>query len=224
MQQLLLNISTQKPASLDTFIVGNNEELVHVLHQFASRSSKEHFAYIWGESAVGKTHLLHALALNPATRYIDENADMDAFAFDESITLYLLDNCEKLAPEAQVAAFSLFNQVRENNGFLVTAGAVLPTLLPVLNDLKSRMSWGLVYRVHELTDEEKIAALEKSAGTRGLTLSQGVLPYLITHYRRDMHSLSVILDALDRYSLETQRAITLPLLLSLLQRSTETQT
>jgi DnaA family protein len=44
-----------------------------------------------------------------------------------------------------------------------------------------------------------------------------VLPYLLTHFRRDMPSLSAMLDALDRYSLETQRPITLPLLRELLQ-------
>jgi DnaA family protein len=50
-----------------------------------------------------------------------------------------------------------------------------------------------------------------------MSLSPGVLPYLITHYRRDMRSLSAMLDALDQYSLETKRPITLPLLRSLLQ-------
>lgn len=224
MQQLLLNISTHKPATLDTFVTGNNEELVHVLRQFALRTSNEHFAYIWGEAAVGKSHLLQALALHSPARYIGADADLSAFEFDDGISLYLLDDCEKLAAELQIGAFNLFNQVRENKGFMVTAGSVLPSLLPVRDDLKSRMSWGLVYCLHGLTDDEKIAALETSAKARGLALSQGVLPYLITHYRRDMHSLSVILDALDRYSLETQRAITLPLLLSLLQRDTQTQT
>ena len=44
-----------------------------------------------------------------------------------------------------------------------------------------------------------------------------MLPYLLTHFRRDMQSLSAMLDALDRYSLETQRPITMPLLRELLQ-------
>jgi DnaA family protein len=52
-----------------------------------------------------------------------------------------------------------------------------------------------------------------------LSLSAGVVPYLLTHFRRDMQSLSTMLDALDRYSLETQRPITLPLLRELLQTS-----
>jgi len=44
-----------------------------------------------------------------------------------------------------------------------------------------------------------------------------VLPYLLSHFRRDMRSLSTMLDSLDLYSLETQRPITLPLLRELLQ-------
>jgi DnaA family protein len=72
-----------------------------------------------------------------------------------------------------------------------------------------------------LTDDEKIAALTQAADARGLALSPGVLPYLITHFRRDMRSLSAMLDAMDRYSLETQRPITVPLLRSLLQLGDE---
>ena len=83
------------------------------------------------------------------------------------------------------------------------------------------MGWGLIYRLHSLTDDEKIAALTTAAAARGLTLSAGVLPYLLSHYRRDMSSLSEMLDALDRYSLETQRPITLPLLREWLQEQAQ---
>ena len=89
--------------------------------------------------------------------------------------------------------------------------------MPIREDLRTRLGWGLVYQVHGLSDEEKIDALSKSALARGLSLSPGVLPYLLTHFRRDMQSLSAMLDALDRYSLETQRPITMPLLRELLQ-------
>lgn len=104
---------------------------------------------------------------------------------------------------------------------MVTGGAVPPAFLPVREDLRTRMCWGLIYQVHELSDEEKIAALSLAAAARGLTVSPGVLPYLITHFQRDMRSLSAMLDALDRYSLETQRHITLPLLRDLLQLEEE---
>jgi len=217
MRQLLLDLETQQPQTLETFIVGRNEELMHMVHQFAARSSVEHFAYLWGEPASGRTHLLSALAALPATRHIAADANPAAFSWSPEIDLYLLDDCDKLSAASQISAFTLFNLVRDNGGFMLSTGSVAPAVLQVREDLRSRMGWGLIYQVHRLTDEEKITALNQSALARGLILSPGVLPYLITHYHRDMRSLSAMLSALDRYSLETKRAITLSLLRELLQ-------
>lgn len=219
MQQLLLDISMQKAPSLETFVTGKNEELIQLLHQFAMRISKEHFAYLWGNNAVGKTHLLQALSQYPHTRYITSDSDDTSFVYDDKITLYLLDDCDKLSPNQQIYAFTLFNQIRENQAFLVATGSVNPSLLPVRNDLRSRMSWGLAYHIHGLTDEEKIDALKKISKDRGILLSPDVLTYLITHYPRDMHSLLVILDAIDSYSLQTKRQITLPLLREMIKKN-----
>jgi DnaA-homolog protein len=223
MRQLLLDLGTQQPQTLDTFVIGRNEELMHLMHQFSARSSTEHFAYLWGEPSSGRTHLLSALATLPATRHIHADADLAIFSWSPDVDLYLLDDCDRLPAASQIAAFTLFNQVRDHGGFMVSTGSVAPAILPVRDDLRSRMGWGLIYQVHRLTDEDKITALTQSAQARGLILSHGVLPYLITHYRRDMRSLSTMLDALDRYSLETKRAITLPLLRDLLQISAETE-
>ncbi len=219
MQQMLLDISTQEIPSLGIFVTGKNEELLQLLHHLALRESPEHFLYLWGESAVGKTHLLKALAQHANARYITPASNDADFLFDFHTTLYLLDDCDALSPEKQIAAFNLFNDVRENRAFMVTTGTTSPSLLPLRDDLRSRMSWGLAYRIYGLTDEEKMNALGKIASERGFSLSPDVLPYLITHYPRDMHSLVVILDALDRYSLETKRAITLPLLREMIQKA-----
>lgn len=219
MRQLLLDIGKERPPSLETFVTGRNEELLALLSLLAKRSATEHFVYLWGDTAVGKTHLLKALAQYPASRYIRPDSDESRFSFDPGTTLYLMDDCDRLTPENQVAAFSLFNAVRANAAYMVAAAAVSPALLPAREDLKSRMSWGPAYRVHGLTDEEKINALKKTAAERGFALAQDVLPYLITHYPRDMHSLVVILDALDNYSLQTKRAITLPLLREMIQKT-----
>ena len=108
-------------------------------------------------------------------------------------------------------------RIRANNAFMVSAGSVAPAVLPVREDLRTRMGWGLVYQIHGLTDEEKLATLTQMAEARGLTLSPGVLPYLLSHFQRDMVSLSSMLDSLDQYSLETKRPITLPLLREWLQ-------
>ena len=56
------------------------------------------------------------------------------------------------------------------------------------------------------------AALAAHARSRGFALADEVSAYLLNHARRDMGSLIAALDSLDRYSLETGRAITVPLL------------
>jgi DnaA family protein len=232
MRQLPLELSAEKPQTLETFVAGTNDELMQhlqTLAQFGIASRSEHFIYLWGAPSAGKTHLLQAMASSPVARsvassvarYIAADAGGDTFAYSPDQHIYLLDDCDRLSDEAQILAFALFNQVRENNGIMITAGAVAPAILGVREDLRTRLGCGLIYQVHELTDDEKIAALSHSASARGLTLSSGVLPYLMTHFKRDMRSLSAMLDALDHYSLETKRPITLPLLRDLLLQEPE---
>jgi DnaA family protein len=216
MKQLVLDLGADPAHSLDTFQVGANAELAHLMHLFAERSSREHFAYLWGDTGAGKTHLLQALAATPGSRYIGADAPACAFVHAPDVSLYLLDDCQRLSPAAQVDAFALFNQIREHGAYMVSTGPVPPAVLHVREDLRTRMGWGLVYQIHGLSDDEKIAALTQAAESRGLTLSASVLPYLLSHFRRDMRSLSTMLDALDQYSLETQRPVTLPLLRDLL--------
>ncbi|MES2077437.1 MAG: DnaA regulatory inactivator Hda [Pseudomonadota bacterium] len=221
MKQLVLDLGADQAHSLESFEVGQNAEATQLMGQFAARSSREHFAYLWGEAGVGKSHLLKALADtvhgDKTARYISPFSIESEFVYLPEVDLYLLDDCEKLSPVAQIDAFALFNEIRANGAFMVCSGAVAPAVLPVREDLRTRMGWGLIYQIHGLSDDEKVAALSSAAAARGLTLSPGVLPYLLSHFRRDMRSLSTMLDSLDQYSLETQRPITLPLLREWLQ-------
>jgi DnaA family protein len=220
MRQLLLDLGAEKPQTLDTFVEGQNAELLQLLQLFvrrAPRTPSECFVYVWGDPGAGKTHLLRALETDATARYIAAGSPVDAYLFEKDVTLYLLDDCERLSADVQIAAFNLYNEVKENGGLLVAAGATAPAALVLREDLRTRLGWGLIYQVRGLSDDEKIEALRQAALARGIGLPSGVLPYLITHFRRDMRSLSAMLDALDQYSLETQRPITLPLLRSLLQ-------
>lgn len=217
MKQLVLDLGAEPVCTLESFEVGRNAEVAALMRQFAERSSREHFAYLWGEIGAGKSHLLKALAASERARYISPFSIETEFLYSPDVDLYLLDDCEKLSPVAQIDAFALFNEIRANNAFMVSAGSVAPAVLPVREDLRTRMGWGLVYQIHGLTDEEKLATLTQMAEARGLILSPGVLPYLLSHFQRDMVSLSSMLDSLDQYSLETKRPITLPLLREWLQ-------
>src|SRR5476649_58698 len=215
MKQLVLDLGADQAHSLESFEVGQNAEAAQLMAQFAARSAREHFAYLW--AGAGKTHLLKALASTDNARYISPFSIESEFVYSPEVSLYLLDDCEKLSPVSQIDAFALFNEIRANDAFMVCSGAVAPAVLPVREDLRTLMGWGLIYQIHGLSDDEKVAALSAAATARGLTLSPGVLPYLLSHFRRDMRSLSTMLDSLDQYSLETQRPITLPLLREWLQ-------
>lgn len=228
MRQLLLDLPAEKPQTLESFVVGANAELTQLLRRLAAGQAgglDERFVYIWGDASSGKTHLLRAMAAAPNALYIRgdiaEDEANDILNLHPGVDLYLIDDCDQLKPAAQIAAFSLFNQVREQGGSLITTGKVAPAALALREDLRTRLGWGLIYQLHGLSDDEKIEALGQAAAARGLTLSSGVLPYLITHFTRDMRSLSALLDALDQYSLETKRPITLPLLRELLQREAD---
>jgi DnaA family protein len=164
------------------------------------------------------------LAETPGARYIAHDAPAAQFQYSPDVSLYLVDDCDKLAEAAQIDVFALFNQVRERGGAMATAGSAAPAHLALREDLRTRLGWGLIYQVRELTDDDKLAALTQAAGARNMNVAPAVLLHLITHFARDMRSLSSMLDALDAYSLETKRLITLPLLRELLQLEKEETT
>lgn len=227
MKQLLLDLSAQQPPTFDTFVTGQNAELLqrlkHVAAAPAQAALEDRFIYLWGETGAGKTHLLQSLAHAVAerARLVSPDADAASFEYDPGVPCYLLDDCEQLPPQSQIAGFNLFNQIRERGGCLISAGAQPPVQLQVREDLRTRLGWGLIYQLHGLTDDEKIDALTQFAQSRSMPVPPAILPYLLTHYRRDMPSLSRMLIALDRHSLETKRPITLPLLRDLLQLEAE---
>ncbi len=220
MRQLLLDWGAARPQTLDSFVIGRNQELAALLRRIANRDAHtpdQRFVTIWGDPGAGKSHLMNALAAGAGARLLSPALSSREFTWSRESLLYLVDDCDRLNDRQQHALFNLYNQVQESGGMLVAAANQPPAQLALREDLRTRLGWGLVYQVHGLSDEEKLDALSQSAQARGLSLSAGVLPYLLTHFRRDMRSLSNLLDALDRYSLETQRPITMPLLRELLQ-------
>ena len=83
-------------------------------------------------------------------------------------------------------------------------------------DLRTRLGSGLIYRLQPLTDAEKAAAVATLARERALKLSTEVINYLLRHASRDMRTLAMLVIALDQYTLEQKRPVTLPLLRELL--------
>ena len=220
MKQLALTLAPPPEPSLDNFYPGRNAELVTALRGLADGISAERFFYLWGEPGCGRSHLLRAMAgafsaRNVATVYVGPGSALPPA--DPALRALAVDDVDKLQPSAQAAFFILYNSVRERQGIVLAAASRPPAKLAMRPDLVTRLGWGLVYQVHALADEEKIAALKRHATARAFNLPDGVAEYLLRHFRRDLPSLMSMLDALDQYSLEAKRPITLPLLLELLQ-------
>jgi DnaA family protein len=102
---------------------------------------------------------------------------------------------------------------------LLVSARAAPRDVAIRRDLATRLATGLTYRVLPLTDEEKRTALAAHARARGFAIPDEVTAYLLTHARRDMGSLIAALDSLDRFSLETGRPVTVPLLKAALQKT-----
>ena len=131
----------------------------------------------------------------------------------------LVDDVDQLSGDAQRKLFNVYNKQRDDGGILIAAGATPASQLPLRKDLVTRLGWGLVYKLHTLSDEEKKAAMAEYARARGFSLSDDIIAYLLARQARDLPGLLALLEALDRYSLEYKRAITIPLVRELLSTS-----
>lgn len=219
MEQLVLPIGRAAPPSFDDFVVGRNAETIAALRAFAARTLPETGLLLWGEAGVGKTHLLQAAAgaavamAAPVAVFAEPGellaADVDVLARQE---LVAVDRIDAATGPAQALLFTLYNRLREGGRRLLVAGRTPLAALRIREDLRTRLGWGAVRELLPLTDAEKPAALLAHARQRGFGLSPEVIGYLLAHGRRDMPALVATLAALDRQSLSTKRAITVPML------------
>jgi len=201
-KQLLLDIQPAPAPSLENFVPGRNVEALYSLLQTATGKAETRFIYLWGSGGSGKSHLLQACA---------------DLAKQEGVALVIADDVQMRDDAAQIDLFNIYNQLRASGGALIASGETAPMQMGLRDDLATRLSWGLVYQLHPLTDEEKAQALVAHAAERGMKLPDEVLDYCLRHLRRDLRTLMATLDALDKWSLTAKRPVTLPLLRQLLQ-------
>jgi DnaA-homolog protein len=199
MRQLLLDLSQAPAPTFANFVHGGNTELHHALAAAAEGSPPERVIYVWGESGAGKSHLARAFEA----------------AVEGRAGYRVIDDVDRYDPDQQASLFDDF--IEGAFRCLVATASAAPADIALRRDLATRLATGLVFRVLPLTDAEKRAALQAHAQGRGFSLSEEVSSYLLTHARRDMGSLMAALDAIDRYSLETGRPVTVPLLKAAIQ-------
>ena len=221
-QQLILDLLPAPAPSLENFVAGRNAPALDALRQCTPGRA----VYVWGPNGVGRSHLLQAVCQAHNGRY--HAATSSAESLQELATgdvintrVVAVDDVQLLDAEGQAAVFALYNRWREcastTHAFaIVVAGDRAPLAMEVREDLRTRLGWDLVFRLEQLSDEERAQALSSRAAERGQVLSPEVIAWLLTHHERDMSRLTALVDALDRYSLARHRPVTLPLLKDLL--------
>jgi len=227
-EQLPIQFEFQSNQHFSTFYPGDNKEVICHLQQLCS--SKEQQTFLWGESGTGKTHLLQATIQeaniqNRTSFYFsfDSKALPDASMFDglENMDIVCLDNIEQIAEnqEWEQALFNFYNLHRDGNKKLIISASCPPKYLAIqLADLKTRMGWGITFKLKPLNDEQQLDALIYKANDLGFNIPVNVGRFLIAHYARDLPSIWALLDKIDHATLAAKRKLTIPFLKQIMSR------
>jgi DnaA family protein len=226
MKQIALDIGLAPGPTLKNFFAGPNfAALQHMQLWVGSDKRSPVPTYVWGESGSGKTHLLRAVQATLrdqgcAVGWMDASV-AEPTAFEESWRVVILDDVHLYTAVQQHAAFNWFvNATTPSDGqqrWVLAAGSVPPSDLALREDLRTRLGWGHIFQLQVLSEPERRAVLRQQADDRGVFLSDEVMDFMLNRFSRDLSSLIQLLDQLDGYALQTQRAITIPLIKAMLE-------
>lgn len=240
-QQLSLDISPQARYRLDDFIQPQADDsqlnlpVVALLKAMACGEG-ELQCFLYAPTGFGKTHLLQAACVY-ANEYKQSESlqatgaaycpldiwqayDVDVLNHLEGYSLIALDNVDVCAgkPDWERALFNLINRCRASNTRLLFSANDTPEQLGVsLADLRSRLQWGAVVQIADLTDEQKMQWMQWHSQRLGFVLSDSACAYLIKHGSRHRAQLLQLFEQLNAISLEQKKKITVPLLKSILK-------
>ena len=221
MNQLGLPISLNSSMLLDNFV--SNKELIRSIKQlFLEQKSSE--IYFYGPSGSGKTHILQGSVFESYAN--DKNAVFidcsDSFPehlveFIDQISLISFDNVHLLSNENEEIFFDLFNRSRQSQVSILVSGDSLPVDLDIMKDIKTRLSLATVFKLEELNDELTMNVIDRQMSYKNLTIDSKVYKYLFKNYSRDLKVLLLFMDNLDKLSLQSKQAISIPFVKKILK-------
>ncbi|MCC9308033.1 chromosomal replication initiator protein DnaA [Kitasatospora sp. RB6PN24] len=198
----------------DTFVIGASNRFAHAAAVAVAEAPAKAYnpLFIYGESGLGKTHLLHAIghysrSLFPGTRvryvsseeftneFINSIRDGKADAFRKryrDMDILLVDDIQFLAQKesTQEEFFHTFNTLHNANKQIVLSSDRPPKLLTTLEDrLRNRFEWGLITDVTPPELETRIAILRKKAIQERLNAPADVLEFIASRITRNIREL-----------------------------------
>jgi len=222
MKQIALDIGLARGPTLADFFSGPNEAaLAHLKLWVGGPLRSPVPTYLWGGAASGKSHLLQAVAQalqaqGALVGWLDATHP-DPPAFDERWSAVLMDDVHLYSAIQQQAAFNWFVNAQTLQRGLLAAGGLPPADLALREDLRTRLGWGHVFQLQVLSEHDRRAVLRQAADARGVFMADEVTDWILARFSRDLGSLMQLLDRLDAYALQTQRAITIPLVRAMLE-------
>lgn len=200
--------------SFDNFVIGGSNRFAHAAAVAVAEAPAKAYnpLFIYGESGLGKTHLLHAIghyaeSLYPGIRvryvsseeftndFINSIANNRASVFQSryrEIDILLIDDIQFLqrAVETQEAFFHTFNTLHDHNKQVVITSDLPPKHLTGFEDrMRSRFEWGLITDVQAPDLETRIAILRKKAQSEKLQVDNEILEYMATKVSSNIREL-----------------------------------
>ncbi|MFJ4336744.1 chromosomal replication initiator protein DnaA [Streptomyces sp. NPDC088915] len=198
----------------DTFVIGSSNRFAHAAAVAVAEAPAKAYnpLFIYGESGLGKTHLLHAIghyarSLYPGTRvryvsseeftneFINSIRDGKGDTFRKryrDVDILLVDDIQFLASKesTQEEFFHTFNTLHNANKQIVLSSDRPPRQLVTLEDrLRNRFEWGLTTDVQPPELETRIAILRKKAVQEQLNAPPEVLEFIASRISRNIREL-----------------------------------
>lgn len=226
--QLPLTLGPKDSAAFESYFAGPNREVVDYLRRLPETTEGTR-VYLWGGPGTGKSHLLQAVCQaassrgRPAAYLPMHSADQfpcEALEGMENLSVVCIDDVHAIAGRHnwEMALIQLFERIHRTGGGLVATGNAPPAELGLeLPQLMSRLAGGLVFRIQDLDDADKLHALQRRAARRGFDLSEEAGRYLVRQFGQDMTILFNALNTLDQASLAAKRKLTLPFVRAVLK-------
>ncbi len=200
--------------NFDNFVIGGSNRFAHAAAVAVAEAPAKAYnpLFIYGDSGLGKTHLLHAIghyaeSLYPGIRvryvsseeftndFINSIANNRASVFQSryrEIDILLIDDIQFLQGKdsTQEAFFHTFNTLHDHNKQVVITSDVAPKHLTGFEDrMRSRFEWGLITDVQAPDLETRIAILRKKAQSERLQVPDEILEFMATKVSSNIREL-----------------------------------
>ena len=222
--------------TFDTFVIGSSNRFAHAAAVAVAEQPAKAYnpLFVYGESGLGKTHLLHAIGHYTRTLYagarvryvsseeftnefINSIRDDKAAAFQRryrDVDVLLVDDIQFLSGKVQTQEefFHTFNTLHNANKQIVVTSDLPPKQLQDFEDrMRSRFEWGLITDVQPPDLETRIAILRKKSAQERLSAPPEVLEFIASKISTNIRELEGALIRVTAFASLNRQPVDLPL-------------